>query len=170
MAFLLSWAKNKGKTQMKKIPLTRGKFALVDDDDYEELSKYKWRITSNGYALHTGPRDKDRKRKTFLMHRLIMDTPLGLCTDHKNGNKLDNRKENLRICTYSQNNYNIPKKKDNISGCKGVGFHTKSGKYRSRIVVNKKAIHLGLFTKIEDAYNAYCAACKKYHGEFANIK
>lgn len=97
----------------KSIPLTRGKIALFDDEDYEELSKYKWFITKVYASRHSG-------NKTVYMHREIMKTPENMETDHINGDVLDNRRENLRICTRQENARNIRGISSNTSGYKGV--------------------------------------------------
>ena len=102
---------------MKRIPLTQGKFALVDDEDFEALSQFKWRAkhcpdgrrpekSSKWYACRTeirkrGP--KAGKKKEVYMHRFLMDAPRGKVVDHLNGDGLDNRRANLRICTQKEN-------------------------------------------------------------------
>lgn len=161
---------------MKKIALGgkhgRGKFALVDDEDFEELNKHKWCI-GGGYALReiwiNG------KGKTELMHRVINKTPDGLQTDHINWNKLDNRKINLRSCTASQNRMNRGCPKNNSTGVKGVRIQVrkhkgKTYKYiQAQIGVNGKQIHLGIFKTLEEASQSYADAVKKYFGEFGRI-
>jgi len=143
---------------MKRIPLTQGKFSIVDDDDFEWLSKHKW--TFNGYCAYRKVDDKN-----VYMHREIMKTPKGMDTDHKNHNRLDNKKENLRIATRSQNSWNKKKMDDNTSGYKGIS--KKKKKWRARICVDGNHIYLGYYaTKIEAAL-AYDNAARKYHGEFA---
>ena len=82
---------------MKEIPLTRGKFALVDDEDYEWLSQWKWYCSTTGYAV------RGCKNRILYMHREIAKTKPGMLTDHINRNKLDNRKENLRFCSHREN-------------------------------------------------------------------
>lgn len=155
----------------KQIKLTQGKFALVDDDDFERLNKFKWCIGSGGYAIRDIKRNGKNKRE--YMHRIINQTPKELFTDHINGNKLDNRKENLRNCTTKQNAMNVKVHKDNYLGEKGIYIHTnhhpsKSYKYfRARIMVNGECIHIGLFKTLENAITARVAAEKKYQGEYA---
>jgi len=146
---------------MKKIPLTQGKFALVDDDDYEKVSRLSWYVDKRGYAVN-------KKIKITYMHRLIMNTPKEMETDHINGNKLDNRKINLRICTKSENMRNRKKQSNNTSGYKGVFWHHKANRWRAQIVINKKAKHLGLFDTPEEAGKAYREAELKYFGEYSN--
>lgn len=176
---------------MKKIPLSakgktsnRGKFfALVDDELYNELSKFNWSISNNGYAQR---RVKiGDKVSTILMHRQIMELSFGdsICVDHINGKRLDNRKSNLRICSRTENNHNMRISKRNKSGAKGV-FHltieyeTKKGisrkdYWRASIMVDRKNIFLGTFSYnpngLERAKKAYNVAAKKYYGEFAYL-
>ena len=154
---------------MKEIPLTQGQTAIIDEEDYSYISQYKWRAGKNGNklcairtALISG------KRKTVRMHRIIADTPAGMQTDHINGNSMDNRKENLRICTNQQNSFNRKKpNKNNKLGIKGVQWVERIKKFRAQIRINDKTIHLGLFTVASNADNAYRKAEEKYFGEFA---
>jgi len=153
---------------MKKIALTQDKFALVDDDDFEKINKYKWHVRKDRnkwYAL----RDigKPGKRKHIHMHRFIMNTPEGMETDHINNDGLDNRKSNLRVCTKNQNMHNAEKRADNTSGMKGVYWHKAAKRWHVRIKVNKKYISLGYFDNIEDAGMEYDYAAVKYFEEFA---
>jgi HNH endonuclease len=155
-----------------EIPLTQGKVALVDREDYEELIKYKWYAKRGGktfYAVRKSPLDKKRKQCTIQMHRVIMNTPIGMETDHINGNGLDNRRTNLRVCSRSENRCNVGKCSNNTSGYKGVSFFKANSKWHAMIMINCKQNNLGFFDTPELAYKAYCDACIKYHGEFANF-
>lgn len=108
---------------MKKIPLTKGQVALVDDEDYEMVSRYKWYtqdINKTLYAQRMIVTKGTGKRVTMFMHRLIMNTPQGMDTDHIDRNGLNNQKSNLRICTRTQNLLNRGMLKSNTSGYKGV--------------------------------------------------
>lgn len=89
-----------------KIPLTQGKFAIVSDADYKRLSKYKWHAhrDKNGILFYAERYDKKRKPHIVKMHREIMKPPKGLVVDHRNGDGLDNRRSNLRVCTTAENN------------------------------------------------------------------
>lgn len=103
---------------MKEIPLTKGKIALVDDTDYDWLIQWKWHAwTAKGKWFAISQEKEGHKMK---MHRLIMNAPDGLQVDHRNHNGLDNRRENLRICTNTENSRNRRIRRDNTTGFKGV--------------------------------------------------
>ena len=148
---------------MKEIPLTQGKYAIVDDSNYRKLIKHKWHLDNRGYAR----RYSLRGGEVLLMHRVIMKTPRGKDTDHINRDKLDNRRDNLRICTRSQNKMNQLKQSNNTSGFKGVVLHKDAKKYQAQIIVDKKYIYLGLFNSLREAALVYNDAAKKYFGQYA---
>lgn len=148
---------------MKRIELSQGKYALVDANDYKTLSNHKWWYHSMGYAART-----TKDRKCVLMHAAIMSTPKGMHTDHVNGNKLDNRKSNLRVCTPAQNTAYRVKSKNNSSGYKGVCWDKTKNKWLASIMVSRKSIYLGRYDSRETAYSAYKNASKKYFGEYAH--
>jgi hypothetical protein len=149
----------------KIIPLTQGKEAIVDDDDYEWLNQWKWCFVKTGYAI----RGKRRpERGIILMHREIMHTPNGMYTDHINGDKLCNLRCNLRICTASQNIANTNKLQNNTSGYKGVYFEKERNKWVAGIHDKKnRHIKLGRFKNKIDAAKAYDKAAREMFGEFA---
>ena len=154
---------------MKQIALTQGKFALVDDEDFEELNKYKWFYHKSGYAIRN-IRLGVNLRSSLKMHRVIMETPYGKDTDHKDLNKLNNQKYNLRICNRSQNVMNSLPRSDNKSGYRGVYFHKITNKWAAQISnFNHKQIHLGVFLSPEEAARAYNEAAIKCYGEFARL-
>jgi hypothetical protein len=156
---------------MKEIQLTQGKVALVDDDMYDYLIQWKWyanNLSGKFYAIRNH-RENKKFVAQLLMHRFIMNPSKGLVVDHLNGNTLDNRKCNLRVCTYSQNSMNRIKQINNNSGYKGVSWHKNHKIYESRIMSNGVNIHIGSFENIIDAARAYNEAAIKYHGEFANL-
>jgi len=156
---------------MREIKLTQGKVALVDDEDYEELSRYKWFAQKGGRSFYAGrklPRNCG-KQPAELMHRQIMNCPHDMEIDHINGTGLDNRKINLRICTRAQNRRNLKKYKNNTSGYKGVNWKESEQNWQSRINVNKKEKYLGSFNSKEAAAKAYNVAAKELFGEFARL-
>lgn len=132
---------------MAYIPLTKGKFALVDDEDFEWLFHKHWQFSSGGYAK-TGIKGE-------FMHRLIMKASIGTEIDHINQNKLDNRKENLRFVNHSQNVHNTRERKDNTSGQKGVNFHKPRKRWVARIQIGNKRYFLGAYMLKFDAVMAY---------------
>ena|ERR1035437_9624291 len=156
---------------MKLIPLTKQKFAIVDDEDYEYLNQFKWQLSTKGYACRTkriGLR-KFNKKITFWMHREVLKTPDNFQTDHINGNKLDNRRENLRTANNSQNHGNISLLKSNTSGYKGVSFDKSRKLWEAYISINDKKKHLGRFSTPESAALAYNKAAREYFDEFASL-
>lgn len=155
-------------TGTRRIPLTKGKFALVDAVDFEHISKRKWHISSRGYAARATPLSNG-KRSLIGMHRIINNTPDGMHTDHINGDKLDNRKCNLRTATASQNLQNQGNRVNNTSGYKGVHFHHRSKMWHVRIRVYGKRIWIGQYLTAELAYDSYRTAALRLHGEFANV-
>ena len=159
---------------MKKIPLTQGKFALVDDEDYERLvAEGKW-IYHRGYAIRTKHIKKTTpfgkwSKSVIRMHRLIIDIPDGFEVDHINLNKSDNRRSNLRICTRTENILNRRIQKNNTTGYHGVTWNKRLQKFNARIGVNKQRLHLGYFKNELEAARAYNEAPLKYHGSFAKL-
>lgn len=153
--------------KFKKIKLTKGKFAIVDPDDYERISQNKWYCSTHGYAVRT--ERTETGRKMYFMHREIMNCPKNKEVDHVKHNKLDNRKSSLRICSRKENNRNLRKLKTNTSGYVGVSFVKRINKFRAYINLNDKQINLGYYTDSKDAAIAYNKAAKKYHKAFAKI-
>jgi AP2 domain-containing protein/HNH endonuclease len=149
---------------MKKIPVGKKHFALVDDGDYARLSKWKWKLV-NGYAKRTDNRVDSGG--VICMHRVVNQTPEGKDTDHKNLNKLDNRKSNLRTCTRSQNFMN--RKTWSKSGYKGVCYDSKKGKWRAEAGPAGTKRWLGYHETKEEAALAYNRAAGKLYGDFAKL-
>lgn len=154
---------------MKCIPLTQGKFALVDDEDFERLNQYKWHCSAKGYAVRTEQIPRTKNKITFWMHREIVGTPKGMETDHKDQNTLNNQRGNLRTATKGQNQYNQKKHSNNTSGFRGVYFNKQKQRFCAQIAVNKKNIHIGFFKTIEEAVSAHDLAAIEFHGKFAKI-
>ena len=149
------------------IKLSFDRFAIVDAEDYDRLSKYRWCTVKASRTFYA---------KTFhlsgamlSMHRIVVNAPKGLFVDHINHNGLDNRKANLRICTHIQNLRNKRPKSGCTSKYKGVHWCKGRNKFRANIYLNKKAIHLGYFHDEIAAAKAYDKAAKKFFGEFAYL-
>ena len=151
---------------MKEISLTRGLVAFVDDEDYEWLTAFKWcaQKLPCGYYAKRAFRSNGHQFTVF-MHRAVAGTPSGLWTDHVNGDKLDNRRCNLRIATPAQNMYNTPP--HSSCGYRGVSFHAHTGKWRARLCVQGTTTSLGLFVSAEAAAEAFDVAAMRLYGEFA---
>lgn len=154
---------------MKKIELTQGKYALVDNDYFEKLSKWKWCYGARGYAYRG---DGSKTRPRVWMHREILQTPSDLFTDHINGNKLDNRRLNLRAVTHAQNtknrHSNILPQESGLRGVYPVTYKT-STKWWSYITNNKVRHYLGVFETKEEAAKAHRRAAERYHQEFSSV-
>lgn len=155
---------------MSVILLTQGKSAIVDDEDYEMLMKYKWHYSEygdgKGYAK-TNNRNKKGEPALLRMHRLVMKAKSTQKVDHINMNTLDNRKSNLRFVTQSQNMINARIRKNNTSGYKGVCFLKREQKWRANTWKDGKQIWIGDYNNIKDAAHAYNAVVSKLHGEYA---
>lgn len=154
---------------MKKIPIYSqygiSDYALIDDYDFEVVSKYRWWNDGHGYAqTRIIPGRKGRNEK---MHRFILNAPKGTYVDHKNHNTLDNRRENIRLCTQSQNIANGVIRKNNTSGYKGIYFRKDRNKWCAQIMFRRKHIHIGYFEKLRDAIKNYKLVKENYFGEFA---
>ena len=157
----------------RRIPLTQGKYSIVDQQDYKILSAYNWRVCKtkgkNTLYAERGLLLSSGRWTRLLMHRqLIPDVPADYCIDHINGSGLDNRRANLRLATVAQNAANSRPRKS-LSGFKGVSFAKDKKLWRSSIVVDGKRKHLGYFRNPLDAAKSYDAAAKKYFGEFAYL-
>ncbi|OMD76880.1 HNH endonuclease [Paenibacillus odorifer] len=145
---------------MEKVNLTQGMFAIVDEEDFEEINKYKWHL-SHEYAA------RSIDKRPIFMHRIIMNTPKGMDTDHINHNKLDNRRCNLRICTTKENQHNRKSCKDSSSIYKGVSWDRFTNTWRASIKIDNKRKTIGRFTTEESAAGAYNHFAREYFGSFA---
>lgn len=152
---------------MKEIPLTQGKVALVDDCDFERLSRFRWYAACNhGYGWYAV---RCVKRKHVYMHCEILNVQRGIRVDHKDGNGLHNWRNNLRPATSAQNMSNRGKQIDNTSGYKGVTWSKDRSVWIAKIGVNGKSKYLGWFDDTESAARAYNDAALMYHREFAKL-
>jgi hypothetical protein len=145
-------------TKTAALRITGNRISIVDDDDYVRFSKTKWHLAGKGYA----------KSEKGYLHRLIIDAPAGVEVDHVNGDKLDNRRCNLRLVSSSENKWNRGKQNGSYSSrFKGVSWHAASQSWRAQIKVKRKLISLGYYPTEIDAARAYNAGALKHHGEFA---
>lgn len=155
---------------MKEIKLDKGMATIVDDSDYEWLSKLKWRAHNpsgkegGSFYVLTG-------YKGTAMHRMITDCPKGMHVDHINGDSLDNRRSNLRICTHQENMRNRKPLLTKRSKSKflGVDLNRSGKKWTARIGLNNKKIHLGTFSNEFDAARIYDMHAKAAFGRFAHL-
>lgn len=153
------------KPSMKEIPLTRGKVAIVDDCDYEELSTHRWLCTEHGYVRRSMKKSEGDYNRKVYMHRQVSGAREQEIIDHINGDKLDNRRCNLRICTQAQNVLNARVSKNNKLGIKGVSF--RANRYEAKVFHNGKNVFYRRFKTLEEAKAAYDHHSKLHHGEFS---
>lgn len=148
---------------MRELNLSRGKVALVDDEDYEHLNQWKWSALytcKNWYAARSGSK--------ILLHRIIIQAQAGQFVDHRDRNGLNCQKNNLRFCTRSQNQMNRYCAHGK-SKFKGVWFRLDTLKWQAEIRFNHKRVSLGCYFTEEEAAEIYNQAAIRYHGQFANL-
>lgn len=159
----------------RRIPLTQGRYAIVEPADYEWLSRYKWFAikTERGYyaVRAVSAQEEERRQYQIRMHREIMgDIPKGKIVDHRNQNGLDNRRSNLRNATSQENSWNKRKQKGRYSSkYKGVSWFKGEGRWQARITKDSKQIFIGYFDDEQEAARAYDAKAKELFGEFAAV-
>jgi hypothetical protein len=151
---------------------------IIDKEDFDRIISMGFHRSGpdragNYYFEHTFYENQKRIGSVKL-HRFLMNAPDGVFVDHQNGNTLDNRKANLRLCTQAENTRNQKLNKRSSTGFKGVRFLQHIGsrgkQYQARIRYEGKLINLGVFETAEEAHQAYCKASAKYHGEFGRVK
>jgi hypothetical protein len=164
-----------GDSIMKLVPLTQGKFAKVDDEDYDNVMRFIWHaVNERGrwYACCTcylGRINKKSLNRSMRLARLIMIPPKNMDVDHIDGDSLNNQRSNLRICNRTQNLQNQRPIRGGTSQYKGVCFSTQKQKWRAYINVKGKQIHLGFHNSEQLAAEAYNKGAIKYFGEFAKL-
>jgi hypothetical protein len=151
---------------MREISLTQGRVALVDDEDYERINAHRWYTFKMKHSL-TAYAVRKQAGKVIMMHREIAGTPDGMLTDHKDRDGLNNRRDNLRICTHTENHQNEAPRRNKISKYKGVYRH--GGKWQARISINGMRRSLGHHEAEVDAAKAYNMAAVNNFGEFARV-
>lgn len=157
---------------MMPVLLTQGLVAIVDDADFDSVSAHVWRALKCNKRFYAGTAINGR---IVMLHRFLLCAQPGQMVDHANGASLDNRRANLRFATYTQNNQNVPKitghaRGEITSSYKGVAVtRPNSGKWRVRISVEKKTVHLGVFCSEIEAARAYDTAAKQFFGPFARL-
>ncbi len=150
----------------RRLVLNRGRFTMVDAEDYDRLARYKWYCIGSGGYLYA---KRSEGRRMIKMHRDIVQPPAGFYVDHKNHNTLDNRKSNLRICTPAQNSFNrIPSEKG-TSRYKGVYWSSDRKRWIAVIGFRNRLIHIGCFDYELDAAVAYDDKAAELFGEFAAL-
>ena len=154
----------------RRIKLTRGKYAIVDVEDFERLNKYKWHSTQYGYAKRavSNKSGKGRKQVEVYMHKLICPAPKGMIVDHINRNCLDNRKNNLRPATQKQNVWNRKfARKGGKTSYNGIRWDRNKEKWQVRLTINGRRKSFGYYADELEAARAYDRIAKKYRGEYA---
>jgi len=147
------------------LPLTRGQATLVDDADGDWLRQWRWLLVGNGYAGRF-VRSGGTSRLVYL-HRLLLDAGPDQRVDHINGDRLDNRRDNLRLVSHRQNQQNRRPSTDTSSGRKGVTWHARIHKWHVRITVDGQRLHLGYYADLETASRLYDAAARLFFGDYA---
>lgn len=150
-----------------RIPLTRGRYALVSPEDYAHVAQYKWCLAVDGRGMCYAKRGETRngKQHTVRMHRFILNAPDGTQVDHVNGDGLDNRRGNLRLATPSDNEHNSRRRHTNRSGFKGVWLQTCGRGWLANIAGE----HLGVYDTAEEAARAYDTRARERFGAFARL-
>lgn len=154
---------------MKRIPLTQGKFALVDDADFNWLNQWKWCVFFNGHSWRAV---RVVRKKTIYMSRFMVDAPQGKLVDHHNHDTLDNQRHNLRICSCTQNNANQIIRNYTISKYKGVYWdktRQRNKRWSANIKKEGKVCRLGRYLTEIEAAKAYDKKAKELFGEFAYL-
>lgn len=148
------------------VPLTQGKHALIDLEDWDKIRPYKWSTweTTGGVYAHTLS-----GKKRIIMHHLILPRIVSYVIDHRDRNGLNNLRTNLRYATYAENARNKCKSYRNTSGYKGVSWEKRRQKWEANIKVNYVKHFLGYYAVKEEAALAYNEAAKSFHGEFASL-
>ncbi len=159
---------NSGKDYCE-IFFSDGSSFLIDIEDFDKVSKYTWFFGKRGYPImHTSRKSAD-VHKTVPLHKYLLEVPTDCDVDHISGDKLDNRRGNLRVCTHQENMFNQKLRCNNSTGFYGVSYHKSANKFEAYIHVSGKKYYLGLYENIKDAADVRDAAAIQYFGEYANL-
>lgn len=154
---------------MKRIPLTQGFFAIVDDEDYERVSKFKWRAIVQGKSVHAARMIWNKGKQLHIkMHRFILNAPDGMFVDHINYNCLDNKRVNIRLCTPQESSYHRRGIANSSSKYKGI-WRAGTKKWQAQIKHNNKAIYIGQYNNEIKAAKAYDVKARELFGKFAEL-
>lgn len=152
---------------MREIALSQGYVALVDDDDYERINQWKWRVLIKPHTCYAVRHSAGGRWKMVSMHREILGISLPVLTDHRNGNGLDNRRSNLRACSCQENNQNSRSRLGSTSNFKGVSWNKWNQRWKAQIQVDRRTRFLGYFAVEAEAAEAYKTAATLLFGAFA---
>jgi hypothetical protein len=158
---------------MKRIELGgergKGKFLLVDDSDFSMFNFFSWSSDGHGYGQAHVPKSGKNCQETILAHHLILESAKDKVIDHINGDKLDCRRENLRLVTQSQNLTNSKKRKNAFSKYKGVSWYKRDKNWSAYFHIDYKKIHIGYFKSEIEAAEAYDLKAKQFFGQYARL-
>lgn len=153
----------------KAIQLQRGMQCIVSDEDFERIAAFHWHMSDRGYVCRFEGGSRSGLRRKIYLHRQIMDAPAGVDVDHINGDRLDNRRENLRLASRSENLRNRSSTPGSRSRFKGVHRCPSTGQWAAKLSIKGRVIWLGRHDTEEAAARAYNAAALKHHGAFARL-
>ena len=167
------WQYNKGVVGWRqewfvehRVVSIKGRDVIISPQDYNIVVSKKWQWAGSRRAYLYHHYREAGKRKCIMLHRLILNAPKGVCVDHKDGNTFNNTRENLRLCSQSQNLQNRRARQN--THLKGITFRRDRNRWRARIKYNGKELYLGYYRTQEEAHAAYLEAARKYYGEFAH--
>jgi len=170
LALILLYRKLRYGYSFRRIKLTRGKYAIVDLEDFERLNQYRWYCSQSNYAKRS-IRNKNRKgpkQIEIFMHKVVCPPPKGMVSDHINRNRLDNRKANLRPATWTQNAWNRSSPtRAGKTRYNGIRYYKDTKKWQVRLTIKGRRLSFGCYADEQEAAKAYDAVAKKYHREYA---